>query len=205
MEHAKKDNTCEQKAASGARCCVYIMRHAQTYGNSSGILNGILRDPGLTKKGLKQAKHAAREFMIKPKIILCSPQKRAIQTALQIAKKTGARIKIIKLLHEQDSGDWTGKKVSALQKKYPEKFIRYKGKMTRIFESCPNGETITQIQKRLRKVISLIRKKHMERPILIVAHGVVIRVLLYELGISKTIGGAMATKVPNCSIQRVAI
>ncbi|HQT44493.1 MAG TPA: histidine phosphatase family protein, partial [Candidatus Micrarchaeota archaeon] len=187
-----------------AACCVYLMRHAQTYGNSKGVLNGVRNDLGLTKKGAMQAKRAAAALTIRPEIILCSPQRRAIETAAQIAKNTGARIEIVKELHEQDCGDWTGKSIASLQKRYPSYFVKYKQRLTRIFSSSPNGETIGQMQKRARKVISLISKKYKSRPLMVVTHGVVIRVFLYELGLVGSIGEAMAKRVPNCSIVRIA-
>ncbi len=197
---------CTIKGDDGsARCCVYLMRHAQTYGNSKGVLNGVKRDYGLTAKGRSQAARAARALTIRPGIILSSPQKRAIETAQAIAKKTGSKIIILDVLHEQDCGEWTGRQIAALQRKYPQNFVKYKGKLTRIFDSSPNGETIAQIRKRARKIISLARGKYRQRPLLIVTHGVVIRTFLYELGLVGSIGEAMAKHVHNCSIVRIAI
>lgn len=206
MKPIKDYSHCTIKGSNGsAKCCVYLMRHAQTYGNASGVMNGLRRDFGLTAKGRRQAARAANALTIKPAIILSSPQKRALETAACVARKTGAKIETIKFLHEQDTGEWTGKRITALQRKYPGRFIKYKGKMTRIFASSPGGETMAQIRARARRAITLVRKKYRQRPILIVTHGVVIRAFIYEAGLARTIGEAMAKRVPNCSIVRLAI
>ncbi|MFA5106350.1 MAG: histidine phosphatase family protein [Candidatus Micrarchaeia archaeon] len=206
MKPIKDYSHCTIKGGGGsARCCVYLMRHAQTYGNSTGTMNGVRRDFGLTAKGREQAARAARALTIKPAIILSSPQKRAMQTASYIARKAGSRIEAISFLHEQDTGDWTGKRISTLQRKYPEKFVKYRGRLTRIFETSPGGETMAQIRERARRAIMLVKTRYRQRPVLIVTHGVVIRAFLYEAGLARTIGEAMAKRVPNCSIVRLAI
>jgi len=184
---------------------VYFMRHAQTYGNSRGPLNGTRRNLGLTSIGKIQAREAARKMRIKPALILCSTQKRAVETARQIAKRFGSKIVYLPLLKEQDTGDWTGKRVDSLQKRYPDAFIKNGKKMTRIFYKAPNGENIGKIEKRARKIMWLAKNKYKARPLLIVSHGVIGRMLYYVAGKKNTLGAAMECKVPNAKLLRLKV
>ena len=63
-----------------------------------------------------------------------------------------------------------------------------------------------EMEKRLKKVVAIVKGKYRGKdPILIVTHGVVIRLFLFMTGKKKTLGAAMAQNVRNGDIVRVRI
>ena len=74
----------------------------------AGQLRGRL-DPALDEVGLAEVELLAEALRVySPKLIVCSPVRRAAQTAAAIARATGAGILIDRDLVERDYGQWAG-------------------------------------------------------------------------------------------------
>ncbi|MEM4137165.1 MAG: histidine phosphatase family protein [Candidatus Anstonellaceae archaeon] len=160
---------------------IIVIRHAEAYGNKEHIFNGNKIDVGLTAKGKRQAAQLAKNFKIRPHIILCSPLKRAIQTAFYFEKKYKMKAKIIKELQEQDFGEWSGKSAVEIKKLYPKYFIPYpNGELSNFISHCPNGESYEKLKKRVKKIFLEIKENYRGKKILVFCHGVV-AIALIEL------------------------
>lgn len=78
---------------------LYLVRHGLSEGNIANIHQGP--DEPLSKIGLEQAKEVGKRFVeVKIDTIYCSPMLRAKQTALEIEKATGVKVKIDENLRE---------------------------------------------------------------------------------------------------------
>ena len=69
---------------------IYFVRHGQSEDNVAGVTSGAERDALLTDEGRSQARLAGQQLKDKSiDLIVCSPMKRAIETAELIAKQIG--------------------------------------------------------------------------------------------------------------------
>ena len=93
---------------------VLLVRHGRT-STTGSVLPG--RAPGLhlSDAGHAQAEHAARRIgALTIGAVYASPLERTRETAAPIARATGCRTRTARGLVECDFGDWTGRKLSAL-------------------------------------------------------------------------------------------
>lgn len=90
---------------------IYIVRHGQTMDNAHKVVTGS-RETSLTELGKEQAALAGQQARgLNIGLIVCSPLKRAQNTAQIIAKQIGYpkdEIKIISELAERDLGELEG-------------------------------------------------------------------------------------------------
>lgn len=153
---------------------VYLLRHAQSSANVSGILAGQDNSVELSKYGFKQAENLVNTIeMIKPTKIFSSPLLRCIQT-IDPYIQSRRKIKILtdSDLIEMDYGQWSGRKLSALQKEKNWKKVQ---KNPAQF-TFPKGESFINLHARVRKFqVKLYGEKG---PILVVSHGDVIKMFL---------------------------
>ena len=90
---------------------LYVVRHGKTDWNVKGLLQGSI-DTELNEDGILQAKELAKNIdLSKIDICVCSPLKRAKQTANILVED---KVKIIydNLLVERNFGDYEGKQVN---------------------------------------------------------------------------------------------
>lgn len=154
---------------------MHVFRHARAGGNKRHILNGSRRDVELTSFGRRQAKHLAEHWETEPDAIICSPMKRARQTARYFEKKYRMKAHIVEMLKEHDLGDWTGGSALKLRRKFPSYFFDYEdGAKSHFLKKVPGGESFEQIKKRARKALLHIRKKYRGKKVLVFAHGIMI-------------------------------
>jgi probable phosphoglycerate mutase len=153
---------------------LYLLRHAQSEANESGILAGPDNSVNLSDKGknqsLKVSKHL-KSLLFKE--IYCSPISRCIQT---IEPFLGSRkdISVIRdeRIKEMNYGSWNGKALQDLSKKRDwQKIQEAPSKFT-----FPDGESFNQLRKRVSSFLTDIEGK--DGPILIVSHGDVIKMIL---------------------------
>lgn len=86
----------------------YVMRHGQTAYNVEDRLRGRADIP-LTAKGRAQAEALGRLFTgVALTRVLASPLRRAIETAIPIARTAGLHVETIDGLIDRDYGAWTG-------------------------------------------------------------------------------------------------
>ncbi len=150
---------------------MFLVRHAESTWNRLKKIQGQ-RDPQLSPYGRKEAKLLARRFKgLSFDAVYSSPLKRAHETAGAIVGKT-AEIELLDDLKEINLGDWEGKTLRQIRRKFGESFDRWAVRPTRI--RVPGGEDFREFKKRVGRALRGIERKHKEGNILVVCHGGVI-------------------------------
>jgi len=163
---------------------VYLVRHGETENNKKNIIGGNTR---LTIEGRQQARELGRKLsQTRFDLAISSNLTRAIQTAEILAKQL--RIKRViqyERFRERDYGKYEGAPISKYQedmkhifdkiKKIPDeeilKFRRYRG-----------FETDEELGLRVTSALQQISRENKSKTILVVSHGILMRVLLIYVG-----------------------
>lgn len=149
---------------------IYATRHGQTEWNSLDRICGIT-DIDLTETGIKQAEELAEKAAEKGDIdlIICSPLKRARETARIVADRINKKIIVEEKLTEWNYGSYEGKHRSA---------EGFAGAKTAFGVKMPDGgESLFQLAHRVYTVIDDVREKYAGKNVLLVCHGGVCRVI----------------------------
>jgi 2,3-bisphosphoglycerate-dependent phosphoglycerate mutase len=157
---------------------VLLLRHAETA--APDRFHGAESDIGLGDRGREQAEAVAPKLAnFKPEALYSSPMLRARQTAETIAKACGLEVQIVPELHERKMGPLSGMTLNEGWDAYMTAMDRWKsGDLEAAHEG---GESYAQIRDRVVPVFEGLARKHLGQTIIVVAHGVVIRVLLSSL------------------------
>lgn len=176
---------------------IYLIRHGETVFNTEERIAGQM-ETDLTKNGVNQALAVGKNMLeqgVNLDVILCSPLKRAIQTAELINQSLNTQIIYKKDLQEYNCGDYEGKKISEVKEIiYNPPYICgdiivHNGKDMRAYHDSsdpqydgifyPNGESKRQAVTRFMNAIFEYIDVHPEISSLgVVAHGAVIRFML---------------------------
>ncbi len=177
---------------------VYLARHGQTAYNLERRFQGHLPVP-LDNTGREQAADLAERAAAGtaggiPFVALwCSPLSRARETADIVAARLGLEPREEPRLMETDAGDWTDRLFTDVQSEDPDGFAGFiEGRPDFGF---PGGESFAQ--QGLRVAASLADVEQGELPALVVCHGVVIRIALFQRAGHKV---ALAERVPNAAL-----
>ncbi|MCI7766577.1 MAG: histidine phosphatase family protein [Oscillospiraceae bacterium] len=150
---------------------ILFTRHGETEWNSKNIICGRT-DIELSEKGHEQARELAERIKKNHgdiDLIICSPMKRARQTASYTAKALGIEPIYDARLREWDYGEYEGKHRDA------EGFLNAKLEF-----GCrmPNGgESVFDVVNRAYGLIDELYEKYPDKTILLVCHGGVCRVI----------------------------
>ncbi|MDD2490759.1 MAG: histidine phosphatase family protein [Bacteroidales bacterium] len=140
-----------------------LVRHGETIENSNGICQGQ-REGRLSKKGKIQVELTALQFEdISLDVCFTSDLKRAVETAEVIANKSGLRVIEEPALRERNLGELQGR---AFPKEWD------------LFNNYEKAERIDDIFYRLKPFVNVIERLPKESTILIVSHGITLRILL---------------------------
>lgn len=146
-----------------------LVRHGETEWNIEHRVQGQ-RDVLLNKKGKEQARKVALRLKNERiDVIYSSDLKRAKHTALEIAKFHKVPLKYYKLLRERSFGKIEGMPVEEYRK------MRERTGLPVYLYRPPGGENYVDLQKRVKKFLEEIKKKHSKENVLVVSHGGVIR------------------------------
>jgi broad specificity phosphatase PhoE len=172
---------------------MYLARHGQTAYNAEGRFQGQGAVP-LNETGRAQAAALAEQAADYEFVALwCSPLLRARETADVVARRIGLTPREDARLMETDSGDWTDRSFADVQAEDPAEFARFKdGDPTFAF---PGGESFAQQGVRVAGAFHDIKRA--EAPTLVVCHGGVIRIALFQRTKDRD---ALSDSVPNATI-----
>ncbi|HEY2141003.1 MAG TPA: histidine phosphatase family protein [Solirubrobacteraceae bacterium] len=172
---------------------VYLARHGQTAYNLEGRFQGQLPVP-LDETGRAQAAELAERASAHAFARLwCSPLLRARETADAIAGALGLEPREDSRLMETDAGDWTDRSFAEVQTQAPERFAAFvRGDPDFAF---PGGESFAQQSVRVAAALAEIERD--ELPALVVCHGGVIRIALFQRAGHRV---AMGERVPNAAL-----
>jgi probable phosphoglycerate mutase len=172
---------------------VYLARHGQTAYNLDLRFQGHLPVP-LDDTGRTQAQDLAERASAHPFAALwCSPLLRARETADIVAERIGLTPREDARLMETDAGDWTDRLFVDVQAEDPDGFAGFiEGRPDFAF---PGGESFAQQGVRVAAALADVERGTL--PALVVCHGVVIRIALYQRAGHKV---ALAERVPNAAL-----
>jgi broad specificity phosphatase PhoE len=157
-------------------CELFLIRHGTTTLNVQNRYRGR-RDVPLDAQGWADAVDAARALSpMGVAAVYAGPLRRTINTAQVIADE--CRIPDVRILHglvNLDYGEWEGMTSEEAAMFDPEAFTRYKEAPNEAV--CPNGERLTDAQKRMVEAITLIGERHAGERIAAVTHAVMIRLV----------------------------
>ena len=197
---------------------IYFVRHGQTKANKERLLCGHL-NIDLNKEGIKQSKRAAsRLSKVKADYIISSPLKRAKHTARIIAVEAGfsakggpasggkpastalAQIILDKNLIEKSEGLWEGKSYWEVRKDDPKSYKQWLKDPYR--NRPPKGESVLDLDKRVKKFYKTVLKKYNGKKIIVVCHSGPIRLFILHL-LKANINKFWHLKVENGSITEI--
>lgn len=153
-----------------------LIRHAETYSNTRARWHGESDEP-ISLHGRTRAIAAARSLCgqgLRPRTLICSTLRRAVQTAEIFANELNAE-KIVRhpSLGERDMGDWKGLAPTEVEAEWPGLLSAWEAGDA---DGPPNGETDSEVTERALRVLSQFVGKD-QSPKLVVTHGGVIRSL----------------------------
>ncbi|MBI2995922.1 MAG: histidine phosphatase family protein [Candidatus Melainabacteria bacterium] len=169
---------------------IYFVRHGETKANKLRLLFGQL-DLDLNKQGLKDARRVASKLLKiakKEKIsfIISSPLKRAKHTANIISQELvraglapASRIIIDKNLMEKSEGTWDGKSFWDVRQKDPKNY--YSWVKDPFKNRTPKGESVLDLNKRVKKFYKTVLKKYLGKNIIVTTHSGPIRLFVLNL------------------------
>ncbi len=172
---------------------VYLARHGQTAYNVERRFQGHL-PVGLDETGRAQAvdlgeRASAHSFAA----LWCSPLLRARETAEIVATRIELEPRDEPRLMETDAGNWTDRLFADVYAEAPEAFAGFIGGHPDF--AFPGGESFAAQGVRVSAALTDIERHRL--PALVICHGVVIRIALYQRAGHKV---ALAERVPNAAL-----
>jgi len=157
---------------------IWLARHAETARPT--VVHGAESDIGLGDHGHRQAEAAATWFRDRdPTIVVSSGMRRAIDTARPIAALCRVEHEIEPDLHERIVGPFSQKSGEEVDSVWAETVRRWEaGEDTYAYRGM---ESFARIRDRVTPVFERVAKRHTGGRIVIIAHGVVCKVLLLSL------------------------
>jgi len=159
---------------------LYLIRHAESYGNIGGKIISTTNFE-LTEKGIAQSQRIGQKICLelkeKPISAYCSSLARTRQTLMEILRCIGqenAEITETDYLKEMDLGLLEGMTWEERRKKYPE--IDLDKKLSLLQAPC--GESYQDVKNRCKMFAEkYLEKEADEKNIIIVSHGITLRIL----------------------------
>lgn len=177
---------------------IYYVRHGQTDLNLAKKMQGGGTEKELNETGVSQAYNTKKELEnVKYDLVICSPMKRAKQTAEIINEGRDIPIITDERIRERKLGDYEGRDVT---EEMENNIWDYK-----LNYNIPNGENLHDFEKRINEFFYDIKEKYHDKTILIVAHGGIAKVIkshLYGMPESQNLA---EISMNNCEIIETEI
>ena len=177
---------------------IYYVRHGQTDLNLAKKMQGGGTEKELNETGVSQAYNTKKELEnVKYDLVICSPMKRAKQTAEIINEGRDIPIITDERIRERKLGDYEGRDVTEeMEKRIWNYDLNYQ---------IPGGENLHDFEKRILDFFEDIKQKYADKTVLIVAHGGIAKVIkmhLYGMPKSKNLS---EIGMENCEIIEAEI
>ena len=177
---------------------IYYVRHGQTDLNLAQKMQGGGTEKELNETGVSQAYNTKKELEnVKYDLVICSPMKRAKQTAEIINEGRDIPIITDERIRERKLGDYEGRDVT---EEMENNIWDYK-----LNYNIPNGENLHDFEKRIDEFFDDIKEKYHDKSVLIVAHGGIAKVIkahLYGMPESQNLA---EISMNNCEIIETEI
>ncbi len=152
-----------------------FVRHGESESNLQKFFTGYT-NVALTDKGRAQAACAARALKDVPiDAAYASDLVRAYETGTIIAQVHGLKVIPNRNLREIDGGEWEGKLFSELDELFHEDYQAWIGDLANC--RCTGGESIRELEKRIRMECEAIARREEGKTVLIATHATPIRVM----------------------------
>ena len=200
---------------------LWVVRHGESAGNvareiaesgGSDLIEVETRDADtpLSELGHRQSAALAQWFAVmppeaRPTVLYVSPFVRARQTAAHIAAALDlpdADIVFDERLREREFGVLDMHTRHGIQARFPE-LAEQRARVGKFYFRPPGGESWCDVILRLRSVVDLLRRDHVEDRVLVVAHQVLVncaRYLLEYLDEQTVLAMDHAADIANCAV-----
>ncbi len=152
---------------------IYSTRHGETTRNAERRISGRV-DVELSPLGRSQAAGLAERIRregIHIDLIVCSPMRRARDTANAVAAVNNAPIIVDARLIEQDYGDYEGVYIDE------PRFLDFLENKRHFAYRYPGGESMMDVACRVYPLLDELIRKHSDKTVLLVSHGGVSRLI----------------------------
>ena len=177
-----------------------LIRHGETVWNSQQRMQGH-SNSDLSEEGRAQIESLGQWMKnVSFDHIYSSDSLRARQTAEAITKYSGHTLKIDQRLREKNLGVFEGLTTEEAKERHPEIFRLFKTAGSNYV--IDEGESTQQLLDRALEFIEEIRLKHLDKRVVLVTHGGVVRVLIkHTLGLS--VGSPTRFLIKNTGLFRL--
>lgn len=176
---------------------VLLLRHAETA--APDRFHGAESDVPLGEVGVRQAFQAARSLALQsPTAVYGSALLRSRQTADAIARACGLETRIEPDLHERRMGPVSGQPVSDHRDQIQQTWARWEA--GDLDATHQEAESYAQIRDRVAPILRRIGEGHPGETVVVVGHGMVIRVL-----ITSCVQGFTARDLGRIAMRNVAV
>lgn len=164
---------------------LYLFRHGEALNNvQSHIIGGRSDEAPLVENGIEQARRLGVTLLDKgiiPDMVYSSPARRAKQTGEYALGAMGLEIDIVEdeRLHEQATGDWTGRVAAEV---FTDDMVRTIEALGKDFRS-PNGESMNDVAERMQEWLESLSSgtSQNHKVVFAFAHGGSIRSLASQM------------------------
>lgn len=157
---------------------VWLLRHAET--TAPHVFNGAESDVELSEFGLRQSAAAADWFRDhRPTVVVSSAMRRAVDTAAPIAAACGVPHQIEPALHERRIGAMAGQPFALHDGPWADTVAEWTAGNTAF--TTPGAESFDDLAGRLVPAWERVVSAHPGGRVVVVAHGIVCKVLLLSL------------------------
>lgn len=151
---------------------LYVVRHGQTDLNRLSRYQGSI-ETDLNRRGIAQARRAARLLPDNIDALVSSPMRRALQTAEIIAGHKAVAVETMPEFRERSIGIFEGLSKAEIKQRFPE---MWREKLMRRFDAAPpGGESVDEVLVRVQRGIERLLSIHHDGRVVVVAHGFVAR------------------------------
>lgn len=179
---------------------VFLLRHAEAA--NPLVFHGAESDVELSERGRRQAEAIAPVLAaLAPQVLISSAMRRAVETATPIARACGLDLQIEPKLHERRVGALMGTPTRGGDGVWPDTLRRWLAGATGF--ALPGAESYDDIHRRVVPVWQRVTTEHAGKKLVIVAHGVVCRVLLLSLLPGYSIGDWHDIRIENVAINEL--
>lgn len=170
--------TLESNGKTFSETRVLLLRHAETA--APDRFHGAESDIGLGALGFAQAEAVAERLVaFQPAAVYSSAMRRARETAEPIGRACGVVPQVIAPLHERRIGPLSGQTRDEGWRTYDE--ARRRWTAGEVDYTHEGGESFAAIRDRVVPAFQALADSHPGQAVVVVAHGMVIRVLLASI------------------------
>ena len=180
---------------------IWLLRHAET--TAPHVFNGSESDVHLSELGFRQAELLGSWFVAnRPTAVVSSTMIRAVQTALPIARQCGAPHSREPLLREREIGSLSGQAFHPTLGPWAETVREWSSGNTAF--TTTGAESFDALKLRLHEGWNRVVQDHPGGRVVVVAHGIVCKVLLLTLLHGWNVGGwEKIGRVANAAVSEL--